>query len=52
MINECVKDWNSTSIDVDGHSGGGIMTWSPDLKLISITQFGSVLATLLEYGET
>ena len=51
LINECVKDWSMESIDVDGHSGGILTTWSTELKLISTTRYDPVWGTLLEDGE-
>ena len=52
VMRNCVKYWRMESIDAEGHSGGILTAWSPEIKLLSETLYGSVLGTLLEDGET
>ena len=52
VIRDCVKDWSMESIDEDDHLGGILTTWSPEIKLISVTRYDPVLGTLLANVET
>ena len=45
MVRECVKEWDMERTDAEGHSGGTLTAWSPDLKTISVNRFRVVLGT-------
>ena len=36
IVKEIVRDWEMESIDVDGHSRGIVIAWSPVLHQIAI----------------
>ena len=47
-----LKEWKMETIDVDGHSGGLIKSWSPDIIFHSKSEYKDTLRTELEDPET
>ena len=52
VLSGFLKDWRMETIDADGHSGGLLTVWSPEMIFHSKTEYKEALGTELEDPET
>ena len=44
-LKTCLRDWQMETLDVEGHSGGMVTTWSPDIIFHNNSTFKDEIGT-------